>query len=252
MPIRTAEAIVLRHYPLAEADRIIVFLTREYGKIRAVAKGIKKTKSKMSGTLEPLNHIRLEYYAREGRDLSYIRQCELVYSYLGKNPSVDCTCAFAYFAELTQEFVQDEQPNELFFRLLIAVLSAGEKGGINALLIRYFELWTLKLGGFLPHFECCCSCGNSIVNTGFYAWLAEGESRCVQCAQNRGSAIKPEAAAVLNRFASLSPAQFAAQSVSECTGEDLRRFSQAMLEMHLEKRLKSYPVLKQLLDHRNK
>ena len=64
MPVHEAEAIVLRQYSLSDSDRIIVFITREFGKIRAVAKGVKKPKSRFAGALEPLNHIRLEFYAK--------------------------------------------------------------------------------------------------------------------------------------------------------------------------------------------
>jgi DNA repair protein RecO (recombination protein O) len=78
MPVYEAEAIVLRQYSLSDSDRIIVFVTREYGKMRAAAQGIKKPKSRIAGCLEPLNHLHLELWAREGRELGQIRQAELI------------------------------------------------------------------------------------------------------------------------------------------------------------------------------
>jgi DNA repair protein RecO (recombination protein O) len=247
MPIREAEAIVLRHYALAEADRIIVLLTREFGKIRAVAKGIKKTRSRLAGVLEPLNHVRLEFYAREGRDLSYIRQCDIVHSYLGRNPSLEGVCVFTYFAEIAQEFVQDDQPNEVMFRLLLAVLAAGDISGVNPALVRYFELWALKLAGFLPNYDYCSTCGSCVKESGFYARVETGEVRCARCARGAGLLLRPESADALRRVSELPPQVFAAQPLPVRSSRELERLTQALLELHLEKRLKSYPVLKQVL-----
>jgi len=246
MPIRDAEAVVLRHYSLGEADRIVVLMSREFGKFRVVAKGVKKTKSRMVGCLEPLNHVRVEFYVREGRDLSYIRQCDLIHSYLGRNPTLDRICAFTYFAEILQESVQEDQPSDLFFRLFLAVLGAGEALGANAALVRYFELWSLKLGGFLPNYASCSVCGSCVKDTGFYALLDAGEARCGRCAQGKGMFIRAPAAGVLQRLTE-PPEQFASQALGSREVEDLERLTQALLELHLEKRLKSYPVLKRVL-----
>jgi DNA repair protein RecO (recombination protein O) len=247
MPIREAEAVVLRHYPLAESDRIVVLLTREYGKVRVVAKGIKKMKSRLGGCLEPLNHVRVEFYVREGRDLSYVRQCDMIHPFLGKNPTLDRVCAFNYFAELTQEFVQEDQPSELFFRLLLAALAAGEASGGNEALVRYFELWSLRLGGFLPNSAYCSGCGACVKDIGFYAWIEAGQVQCTRCAQRRGMYIGPAVSRTLQRISELSPEAFAAHPLPARSGEDLERFAQALLQLHLEKRLKSYAVLKQVL-----
>ncbi len=249
MPIREAEAVVLRHYPLAEADRIVVLLAREFGKVRVVAKGIRRTKSRLVGCLEPLNHVRLEFYVREGRDLSYVRQCDLIHSFLGKIPSLERMCAFTYFAEILQEFVQEDQPSELFFRLFLAVLSAGEALAPNAALVRYFELWSLKIGGFLPNYAYCSGCGSCVKDIGFYAVVDAGEVLCARCAQGRGIHVGAAAAGILQKL-SEPPEQFARRSMPERAARDLERLVQALLEVHLEKRLKSYPVLKQVLEMR--
>src|SRR5688572_7772134 len=113
MPILESEAVVLRQYSLAEADRIVVFFTREFGKMRAVAQGAKRTKSRLGGCLEPLNHINLSFYLKEGADLARIRQCETIHSYLGKQPTLEQVYAFTYMAELVQEVVQDNNPNPI-------------------------------------------------------------------------------------------------------------------------------------------
>jgi DNA repair protein RecO (recombination protein O) len=247
MPVREAEGIVLRQYPLAEADRIVVLLTREYGKIRTIAKGIKRIKSRLAGCLEPLNHVQIELYAREGKELSYVRQSELLHSFLGRNPTLDRMYGFAYFTEIVQEFVQEDQPSDLMFRLLLAALRVGETGGANAALVRYFEFWSLKLNGLLPNYTCCSDCGRSVTGTGFYAGTDAGQVRCEACAHGTGGYVPAATASILQDMATLSPGQFASRPLPEQPAQDLERLAQTLLEIHLERRLKSYPVLRNLL-----
>src|SRR5512135_2632770 len=182
MPILEAEAVVLRSYSLADADRIIVLATREYGKVRVVGQGVKKPKSRMAGCLEPLTHIRARFFLREGAELWRLRQCESVHSYLGSSISLEQFYGFSYVAELVHEYLEDHNPNPPLFRLLLATLAAGEQHGCSEALVRYFELWLLKLCGLLPDYRCCSSCGRSVVQTGFYAAADGCEGLCVECA----------------------------------------------------------------------
>jgi len=247
MPLLEAEAIVLRQYALAEADRIIVLLTRERGTMRTVAQGAKKPRSRLSGCLEPLTHVRLQYYAREGRDLSRLGHCEIIHSYLGKNPTLDRVFGFSYLAELAQELSPENNPNALLFRLLLAALDAGELAGVSAALLRYFELWALKLNGWLPDYAYCSACGKCVKDDGFYAWLEAGQGRCRDCAEGQGIKIGSEAARLLHQILALSPMQFASRSFPAAAAGELERLTQRLLEWHLEKRLKSYPAVKEML-----
>ena len=240
-----SEAVVLRQYPLSEADRIVVFFTREYGKVRAVAQGAKRLKSRMGGCLEPLNHIYLRFYLKEGADLGRVRQCETVYSYLGRSPSLDRVYAFSYLAELVQELSQEHYPNQHLFRLFLSVLEAGTKGETGESLIRYFELWALRLNGLLPDYDSCSNCGRCVRDEGFFAWLEAGQGRCSPCARGRGLQVRPAAAQLLYRMSKVSPQQFAALPWQTLAGRDLERLAQGLLELHIEKRLKSYTILRE-------
>jgi DNA repair protein RecO (recombination protein O) len=247
MPVHESEAIVLRQYSLGDSDRIVVFIAREFGKIRAVAQGAKKPKNRLSGRLEPLNHIQLEFYAREGRDLSQVRQVELIHSYLGKNPSLQQVYAYSYFAEIVNEIVQDNQPNIPLFRLILASLEAGEKALPNPSLVRYFEIWCLKLSGLLPNYAYCSNCGKCVKDEGFFAQLDAGQVRCQACAQGHGLKIGAPAASALQLMTKVSPGSFASQPLAEEAANDLEHMTQRLLEMHLEKQLKSYRILKEAL-----
>lgn len=247
MPLHEAEAIILRQYSLSDSDRIIVFFTREYGKIRAVAKGVKKPTSRIAGCVEPLNHIRLEFFSREGRDLSQIRQTELIQSYLDKDPGLMRLYAFSYFAEIANEIIQENQPNPAQFRLLLASLEAGKWNNVNRSLVRYYEIWSLKLSGLLPNYDYCSNCGKCVKDDGFYAWPESGQVRCHGCAQGRGIRIGSTGASALNGMTKLGPGQFMAQPLSKDAALEIERLSQRLLGLHLERALKSYRMLSEVL-----
>jgi DNA repair protein RecO (recombination protein O) len=250
MPVHEAEAIILRRYPLAESDRIVVFITREYGKVRLAAQGVKKPKSRIAGCLEPLNHIRLEFWTREGRELGRIRQAELIHSYLGKNPDLAQVYAFSYFAEIANEMIQENQPSHAFFRLLLASLDTGERWAIGHALIRYYEIWCLKLNGLFPNYDYCSDCGKYVKDEGFFAWIEAGQARCPGCAQGRGLQIRSAAHAAIEAMTKLSPEQFAVRPLTNEAASDIERLSQTLLNLHLEKQLKSYQLLREALQNR--
>ncbi len=247
MPILDAEAIVLRQYSLAEADRIVVFLTREQGTLRATASGVKKPRSRLGGCLELLTHVRLEYHLKEGADLARVWNCEIVHSYLGRNPTLDRLYGFCYLAELTQELASENYSSPLLFRLLLSVLDAGERAGVSMALLRYFEIWSLKLNGWLPDYDYCPACGKCVKDVGFYAWLEAGQVRCQACAENRGIRMDPDAVRLLHQILVLSPVQFASSPQPGPAARDLERLAQRLIEWHLEKRLKSYLTLREML-----
>ncbi len=247
MPVHEAEAIVLRQYSLSEADRIIVFVTREFGKLRATAQGVKRPKSRLAASLEPLNHIHLQFYAKEGADLARIRQAETIHSYLGRSPSLELIFAFNYFAELIQEFVEEGNPNHLIFRLFVSVLNAGEGAGASENLVRYFEVWMLRLSGLLPNYDYCSNCGRYVNDEGFFAWLQSGEGRCENCAGGKGVCVRPESARLLHSIFKLSPEEFAVVADPDAAIRSLENLTQKLLGMHLEKQIKSYKPLRELL-----
>lgn len=246
MPIHNVEAIVLRQYPLAEADRIIVLFSREHGKIRAVAKGARKPRNRLGGSLEPLNQVRIEYFAREGAELGRISRCEIIRSWLGSNPSPERMTLLSYFSEIINEMVQENHANTRLYRLIISVMKAGEVVDISEPLVRYFEFWSLKLNGLMPDFAYCSNCSRCVKDVGFYAWLESGQCRCSECAGGKGIRIRAAASKVLNSVWEFSPDQFASGPWEAGTAAELERLSRKLLEYHLEKQLKSGPSVREI------
>jgi DNA repair protein RecO (recombination protein O) len=149
MPLYTAEALVLRTYKLGEADRIVVFLTRDRGKKRGVAPNARKSRKRFGAALEPLTEVRVAYFEKEGRDLVGLNYAEPVRSPLSA-PGTDALGYSHYFAELIDEWAAEADVDERLFRLGTSALEALVSGVPAEALARYFECWLLKLQGVYP------------------------------------------------------------------------------------------------------
>jgi DNA repair protein RecO (recombination protein O) len=146
MTSHTAEALILRTYPLGEADRIVVFLTRDRGKKRGVAKHAGRSRRRFGGALEPMTYGRLAYTEKERRDLVFVQYVEPLRSPLTAADG-GALGHVGYFAELIDEWAPDADPNETLFRLGVSMVEAMTAGVPIEPLARYFEYWLLRLQG---------------------------------------------------------------------------------------------------------
>jgi DNA repair protein RecO (recombination protein O) len=149
MPLFTAEALVLRTYKLGEADRIVVFLTRDRGKKRGVAPNARKSRKRFGAALEPLTEVRVSYFEKEQRELVGLQYAEPVRSPLSAS-SPEALGYSHYFAELIDEWAADSDVDERLFRLGTSALDALVAGTPVEALARYFECWLLRLQGVYP------------------------------------------------------------------------------------------------------
>ena len=149
MPLYSADALILRTYKLAEADRIVVFLTRDRGKKRGVAKGARRQKSNFVGALEPLTHVRVAYFEKERRELVSLNYSESSCSVLSNSTIEGLGCA-TYFAELIDEWAAEGHEDERLYRLGVSMVEALASGVPPEPLTRYFEFWLLSLQGVYP------------------------------------------------------------------------------------------------------
>src|SRR5204862_3814398 len=146
MPLHTSDALILRTYSLGESDRIVVFLTRDRGKKRGVAKNARQSRRRFGGALEPLTCGRVAYVERERRDLVRIDYVEQTRSPLSATDR-EALGYVGYFAELIDEWAPEADPNETLFRLGASIVDAMAAGIATEPLARYFEFWLLRLQG---------------------------------------------------------------------------------------------------------
>ena len=213
MSVHQSEALTLRTYPYSESHKIAVFLTRNFGKVRGVAHGALKPKSRFTGSLEPLTHVRLTFSRKEHRDLAVIKNCEIVPPLPAAQPSWEVSLHLSHFAELLVEFSKEEEESELLFRLSLAVIEASREPRID-LLARYFELWILKLEGVLPPLD---------------------------------QKLPPELALKVTGMMKLQATELETTDLSPKECRRLENLCSELVEHHLEKRLKTRKLLKELL-----
>jgi DNA repair protein RecO (recombination protein O) len=218
VPLYTADALILRTYKLGEADRIVVFLTRDRGKKRGVAKGARRPRSRFVGALEPLTEVRVAYFEKERRELVGLNYAETVRSPLelvggpvpGGGPALGYV---SYFAELLDEWAQDADADERLYRLGVSMLTALSAGAPAEPLARYFEYWLLRLQGVYP--------------------------------EARGT-LSPPAMAFLAASRSVGPDRVRELPAERRTLKELEQVHRGLIALHLEKHLKSDRVLRDL------
>src|SRR5215470_2458845 len=140
MPLKDSEAIVLRTYPMREADLLVTLFTRAEGKVRGVARSAKKSKRRFGGALEPLSYVRAFYDVRERQELARLDACEVLESPMAAEVSYARAVALGHVAELLDELLPDHEANDAVFRLALSVLHI-LTGPEVWMPITYFELW---------------------------------------------------------------------------------------------------------------
>jgi DNA repair protein RecO (recombination protein O) len=207
------EALVLRTYNFGEADKIVVCLTRTTGLVRGVAKGCRKLKSRFGAALEPFTVTRISYYHKENQDLVSLRQAEIVKSHFDLSSQAETLTGLAYMGDLVVEFSPPYEPNEKLFRMVIACLDAiSESQADLQIILRYFEVWLLKLEGFLPDIRRCGECHRTFDEKVSAFMGPDLMFRCRECSQGTGSVLSKRLQTQLCSTQKLAPFAFAQES----------------------------------------
>lgn len=229
------EGIVLRTHKLGESDRIVSVLTRGRGKVRAVAKGVRKTKSRFGARLEPPTHLQLLFY--EGRELDIVTQAETVDHFRPIRDDLDRLTRAVSMLEAADQLGLEGEANEPLFTMLLGALRALADDN-SALVVPGFFLKVLALEGFRPQVEACIECGEEDGLVSFD--LESGGVRCRS--HRRGQAVSPEAMGLLHDILGgrLGAALRAGRSPATAEVDHL---AVRAMEHHLERRLRSIAVL---------
>jgi DNA repair protein RecO (recombination protein O) len=230
------EGIVLRTHKLGEADRIVSVLTRHHGKVRAVAKGVRKTKSRFGARLEPPTHLQLQLY--EGRsELHIIDQAETIDHFRAIRDDLDRLTRAVSLLEAADQLGLDGEPNPPLYQMLLGALRS-LAGHCGPLVVPGFFLKVLSLEGFRPVVDRCIECDATEDLVAFD--LESGGTRCA--AHRAGVAVSPEALALLNDILGGRLGQALNEPPSPVTTE-VEHLATRLLEHHLERRLRSVAIL---------
>lgn len=213
MPVRVSEAFILRTYPFQEGDLVVSFFTRDLGRLRGVAKRARRLKSAFGSSLERLSQVQISYLQKETLELVRIDGCDLVQSQFGLSSDFDAGVVLDYVAEVSEQLLPPAEPNERFFRLLSAVLADLRTSGASGVwrAATYFSYWAVRLSGFLP------------------------ELRLSKQSQQLAAEI-----------ANFPVSSLASRTWNKSAGSDLRKALVREIELHIERRLVTAPVLEAL------
>ena len=213
MGMITSEAMVLRTYDLAEADKIAVCFTREAGVVRGVARGARRLKNKFGAGLEPFTQIHLSYYEKEGRELVTLRHLEITHSYFKLSGSIEVVNGMAYMSDLVMAFSPPHEPNEKMYRMVRACLEVIEQTPEDlAMVLRYFEGWMLRLTGFFSVMRSCSNCSTKFDENANTYLDADLQQLCGACGKGIGVRISSQVRMQLLGMQRQPPAAFAEQA----------------------------------------
>jgi DNA repair protein RecO (recombination protein O) len=243
MGLVNTDAIVLRTYNLAEADRIAVCLTRSAGLVRAVAKGARRMKSRFGASLEPFTLIRLAFYERENRELVSISSTEILKSHFDLAAQPEVSEILAYMGELVGDFAPPHEANEKLFRMVSACIEALAAAPESArLVLRYFEVWLLRLAGLFPDVRSCAECGVRLGEGDPACLDIDVNPHCQRCSRGSATRLLPEAQQSIVATQHLPPVEFAStfKGLSEPADAQLAELTHRLIVRALERRPRTF------------
>lgn len=229
--------MVLRTYKLGEADRIAVLLTPDAGKVRAVAKGVRKTRSRLGNRLEPTSYVNAQLY-RGRSELQTITQTETIETFSTLREDLDRLTAAASILEATDHMALDGEPNPDMFRMVVGALRTVNQDNPELTVAGFF--WKLlALEGFSPMLDECISCGETSELDTFD--IDDGGLRCSGC--RKGRPISAQAVKIIKMILTGQLGAALALPSAPAT-QEVNALAAAVLEHHVERRLKSLSVMR--------
>jgi DNA repair protein RecO (recombination protein O) len=240
------EAVVVRHSNWGEADRLLVLFSRERGKLRAIAKGVRKMHSRKAGHLEPFTKVSLQL--ARGRDLWIVTQAETVESYLQIREDLVRTAYASYAVELVERFTYEEGASLPLYQLLQETLKRIASEEDCYLAVRYFEIHALDLAGFRPELTRCVGCGREIRAEDQFFDAGLGGALCPDCGLKTTTSrqITMEGLKYLRHLQRSSYREAARAQIPERARREIETILQAYITYQLERSLNSPEFLQQV------
>jgi len=244
MALLTTEALVLRGYKLGETSKLVVLLTRDRGKLRAVARGARGARPRYGSALEPLSEVKTTLYGRQGAELLRLGQAELLHSaFRAGGRSLESALLLSGCAELLDAFCAEGVAEERTYRLGVAIVHAAEAGATPELLSRYLEAWLLRLHGLHPPLDRCAACGAALAPGVLSFHRPAHGFVCGRCRPASGPELSAAAGSLLAEIFQRPPDSFTAAAGPE--SRELESFYRERIAAHLERELRSPRVVRE-------
>ena len=249
MPVNKSTAIVIGKYPLRENDRIVVFLTRNFGKIRAVAKGAANFKSKFCGRLEILTCGELLYFQRAGKDLHSVNSFDVIEPFQMLREDLLKMAYCCYIAELIQHAIVDEEPDQQIFDLTLSIMSMMATTNDPEIIAKTFEIKLLNHMGLNPRLDSCIECSAEIKSTAPKFSIQAGGVLCEKCSDSGNQGIKVSRGSLETiRKIQESPLDFISRlRVSDLSKHEIDKILSGFIAFHMDvKNLRSLSFLESI------
>lgn len=243
MPAREMEAIILKTFPLGEADRLVSFLGRTSGRVRGVASGARRVKNRFGSTLEVLSHVQLWYVEKETRELVRIQQCELLESFHKAQSDYGLSTGLAVVSETAELVLPEHEAAEAMFRLILLTVREIERRSKWDLPLSYYAFWTVRLGGWLPRFDRCSVCGEAFGEQPAYHGPAEPGLLCARCRRAGMKLLDKSGRELAERFTSERLDHITAGAADGAAAAELREAALDWIEHHTDRKLKTRELL---------
>jgi DNA repair protein RecO (recombination protein O) len=243
MPARETEAIILKTFPLGEADRLVSFLGRTSGRMRGVAGGARRIKNRYGSTLEVLSHVQIWYVEKETRDLVRIQQCDLLESFHKAQSDYGLSTGLAVVSQVSELVLPEHEAAESMFRLILLTVREVDRRSDWALPLSYFAFWAVRLGGWLPRFDRCSVCETPFGTlAGYYAGWEDG-LRCEKCKRPGMRALQLAGRRLAEMFAGERLDNIESTEGLRAAARELREASLDWIEFHVERKLGTRALL---------
>jgi DNA repair protein RecO (recombination protein O) len=243
MPARETEAIILKTFPLGEADRLVSFLGRSSGRLRGVASGARRIKNRYGSTLEILSHVQLWYVERETRDLVRIQQCELLESFHKAQSDYGLATGLAMISEIAERVLPEQEVADAMFRLLLLAAREVERRASWQLPLAYFAFWTVRLGGWLPPLGRCAICGSVFGERPAFHYSQSAGLVCDNCRKPGMRPLGQGGRKFAELFATRKLDQIEVPDEAMKALTELREAALSWIEFHTERKLQTREFL---------
>ena len=253
MPVFRTHAIVIRSIPYGESDRIVTFLTENFGKVKGIAKGARRSRRRFQNALSLFSHIRLIFFDREGMGLVRVNSCDILNSFPKIRDHLQRIYYGEYFLELVNEMAGEREANLEAFELLLSFLSDLESTEPREERLRMFEVRMLSLFGYRPNMKRCDSCKHEWEHLrdapSVFFSLEQGSLMCEPCSQTRNNLIPLSlgTARLIERISQMELPKMHRLRFTSQALEESRGLLPKFITYQLGKELKSLKALKTLL-----